>query len=65
MTANVKYPVQDCENLKLPIQIQLSEKRKRNFLFHFWNLHQILNILKEKVFVMSSFIMFFCHSQGS
>ena len=23
-----KYPVQDCENLQLPIQMQLSEKRK-------------------------------------
>ena len=28
-TANAKYPVQDCENLQLPIQIQLSEKQKR------------------------------------
>ena len=27
-TANAKYPVQDCENLQLKIQIQLSEKRK-------------------------------------
>ena len=23
-----KYPLQDCENLQLPIQMQLSEKRK-------------------------------------
>ena len=41
MTAHAKYPVQDCENLLLPIQMQLSEKPKAfsNFLFHFWNLH--------------------------
>ena len=28
LTADVKYPVQDCENLQLPIQMQLSQKRK-------------------------------------
>ena len=28
LTAYGKYPVQDCENLLLPIQMQLSEKRK-------------------------------------
>ena len=27
-TADGKYPVQDCENLQLAIQMQLSEKRK-------------------------------------
>ena len=29
LTAYGKYPVQDCENLPLPIQMQLSEKRKK------------------------------------
>ena len=28
LTADGKYPVQDCENLQLPIQIELSQKRK-------------------------------------
>ena len=28
LTANGKYPVPDCENLQLAIQIQLSEKPK-------------------------------------
>ena len=28
LTANHKYPDQDCENLQLPIQMQLSQKRK-------------------------------------
>ena len=27
LTADGKYPVEDCENLQLPIQMQLSEKR--------------------------------------
>ena len=27
-TCDGKYPVQDCENSQLPIQMQLSEKRK-------------------------------------
>ena len=42
MTADYKYLVQDCENLPLPIQMQVSEKQKLflNFLLHFWNLHQ-------------------------
>ena len=28
LTADGKYPVPDCENLQLPIQMQLSEKPK-------------------------------------
>ena len=28
LTANDKYPVQDCDNFPLPTQMQLSEKRK-------------------------------------
>ena len=28
LIADGKYPVQDCENLQLPIQMQLSQKRK-------------------------------------
>ena len=33
LTANGKYPVQGCENLQLPIQMQLSEKRKTVYEF--------------------------------
>ena len=29
LTADVEYPVQDCKNLQLPIQMQLSQKRKK------------------------------------
>ena len=51
LTAGGKYPVEDCGNLQLSIQIQISEKQKKLFFFflHFWNLHQKLNILKEKI----------------
>ena len=33
LTADGKYPVQGCENLQLPIQMQLSEKRKTVYEF--------------------------------
>ena len=48
LTADGKHPVECCGNLHLPIQMQLSAKKKifLNFLFHFWNLHESLNILK-------------------
>ena len=38
------------ENLQQPIQMTLSKKQKPflNFLLHFWNLNQILNILEKK-----------------
>ena len=50
LTANEKYLVRDCENLPSPFQIELSQKRKTflQFFFHFWNLHQIWNILKKR-----------------
>ena len=35
LTADGKYPVQDCENLQLPIQMQLSEKPKSFSEFFF------------------------------
>ena len=56
LTADGKYRGQYCENLQLPIQMQLSEKRKTfsQFFFHFWNLHQILNILIKKVMAMAN-----------
>ena len=55
-TVDSKYPVQDCKNLPLSIQRHLSEKQKTfsNFLLHFRNLHQILNKLKKKVFVIAN-----------
>ena len=48
LTADGKYPVEGCEKLQLPIQMQLSAKQKAflYFLFYFWNLYESLNILK-------------------
>ena len=56
ITLDAKYPVQDCDNMLLPIQMQLSEQQKNlfNFLFHFWNLHQILDILKKTMIVIAN-----------
>ena len=58
LTANGKCPLRDCENLSSPIQMQLSLKPKifSIVLFHFWNLHQILNILKEKMIVIATLL---------
>ena len=33
LTADARYPIQDCENWQLPIQMQLSQKRKTFSLF--------------------------------
>ena len=54
MTADGKYPVEDCENLPLSIQMQLSEKQKKfsDFSLHFLNLNKKLNILKKKICVI-------------
>ena len=56
LTADENYHIEDCENLQLSIQIHLSEKRKIyfNFLLHFWNIHQISNILKENMIVIAN-----------
>ena len=50
LTAEDKYPVEDWDNLQLPIQMQLSENSKNflNFFLNFWNLHNILNIFKKR-----------------
>ena len=56
LTADGKYLIQDGEDLELPIQMQLSQNEKHflNFLFHFLNLHQMLNILIEKMIVRAN-----------
>ena len=56
LTDDNKYPVEDCENLPLSIQMQLSEIQKNfsDFFLHFWNLHQMLNILKEKMILIAN-----------
>ena len=33
LTANAKYPIQDCDNIQLPIQMQISGKQKIFYRF--------------------------------
>ena len=56
LTAEAKYLVQDGENLQLATQMQLSQNKKPflNFLFHFWNLDQILTTLKKRMIVTAN-----------
>ena len=56
LTADGKYPVQDWENLLLSVKMKLSDNWKifLKFLFHFWNLHNILNISKKKMVVIGN-----------
>ena len=53
VTANDQHPVQDCENLQFPIQMQ-NKKVFLNFLIHLWNLHQLLNIFEKKMIVTAN-----------
>ena len=50
-TADGKYSVRNNENLRQPIQMQLSQKQETflNFLPDSWKLHQIFNMLKGKM----------------
>ena len=56
LAADGKYPAQNCENLQVPIHMQLSQKGKGflNFSFHFWNVHQVLNILEKRMIVIAN-----------
>ena len=54
--ADCKYPVQDCENLQVQFKCNYlkNEIYFLDFYFHFWNLHQILNILKKRMIVIAN-----------
>ena len=56
LTANAKYPAQDCENLKFPIWMILSQiwRFLLNFVFHLWTVHQIFNIFKKRMIVIAN-----------
>ena len=58
LTANDKYPVPDCENLSSVIQTVLSliPNSFSDSFFYFWNLHQILNILKTKMTIIATLL---------
>ena len=48
LTANYKYSPRNSEDLRQPIQMNISKKEKKvlNFQLNFWNLNQLLNFLK-------------------
>ena len=50
LTADDKCFLLNRDNLRHPIQMQLSDKQKKiiNFFRIFWNLNEILNILKKR-----------------
>ena len=56
LTGGGKYPVQDCQCMPLPFKCNYlkNEKLFLHFLFHFWNLHLILNNLKQKMTVIAN-----------
>ena len=59
LTPDEKHCVKDCKKFGLPIKMQLSEKQNffSIFLFHFWNLHQILNVLKKRMIVIANLFL--------
>ena len=52
--ASIMFKVWRICNSQLKFNYLKKEKLFLNFLFHFWNLHQILNILKEKMIVIAN-----------
>ena len=49
VTVDDNYLFRNCEELPLSIQMQLSnEKHFSGFLFHFWHLHQIIQLLQKR-----------------
>ena len=55
LTADDKYSWRNVQNFLEQLQTLLSEKRKTfsDFLFHFWNVHEIYNILKKRMSVLA------------
>ena len=51
---NILFKIARICNSQLRCNYLKNEKIFLNFWFHFWNLHQISNILKEKMFVIAN-----------
>ena len=56
LTADDKYPLQECEIFQFIIQMQLYLKRELflNFLCYLWDLHEILNIFQKKMIAIGN-----------
>ena len=55
LTADDKYSWRNMQNILEQLQTLLSGKRKTfsDFLLHFWNVHEIYNILKKRMSVLA------------
>ena len=55
LTADDKYSWRNMQNILEQLQTLLSGKRKTfsDFLMHFWNVHEIYNILKKRMSVLA------------
>ena len=53
LKANDKCFLLNRDNLRQPIQMQLSEKKFLNFFLQFWNLYEMLNIFEKKMILMA------------
>ena len=60
LTADGKYPVQDCENFQLPIQMIFSEKQKTFSKFFVLFLESTSNFKKSKLMIVKK--KYDCHS---
>ena len=52
--ASILFNIARICNSQFKCKYLKNEKLFFNFLFHFWNLHQILNILKKKMMVLAN-----------
>ena len=55
LTADNKYSLYNVHNFAQQVQTPLSQKQKTfcGFLLHFWNVHEIQNILKKKMSILA------------
>ena len=53
LTADDKYSCRNMQNFLQQLQTLLSQKRILDFLLHFWNVHEIQNILKKRMRVLA------------
>ena len=55
LTSNDNYSLLNRDNLTLPIHMQLSQNQKFfRVFFNFWNLHEVLNISKQKMTLIAN-----------
>ena len=55
LTADNKYSRCNVHNFAQQVQTPFSQKQKTfyHFLLHFWNVHEIWNILKKKMSILA------------